>query len=80
MGVRVRIEGPEARFDAGTWESNVESLRVILQQATDIRGYESLPWDPAGVEHVRGILADYGGEIVEVEPIDEADAVPGRIY
>ncbi len=76
-GIKVKVRGDNARFHQGTWTGNARLLEV-LQQATDIRGYEALPSDPAGEFHVLGILRDYGGEVVEIEPAEPG--VPGRIH
>ena len=84
MGVVVRYGGVRVRMDGNTWETvsgderKAETVVDLFQAAT--KGYSPLPWDPAGVEHVRQILGDYGGEIVEGEPIDEADSVENRVY
>ena len=77
-GIKVRVQGQEARFYRGTWTSTSGRLRELLQQATDIRGYEALPSDPAGEFHVMGILRTYGGELVKIEPAD--GGVKDRVY
>ena len=76
-GIKVRVQGQEARFYRGTWTSASGRLQDLLQQATDVRGYESLPSDPAGEFHVLEILRT-GGELVKIEPAE--GGVKDRVY
>lgn len=78
MSVKIRIGDRFATFSRGTWQSTDQELQELLQQATDARGYEALPSDPAGQEHAFDVAEDYGGEVVEVTA--EPGSVPGRVY
>ncbi len=78
MSVTVKIGGSEATFTRGTWQSADSELQELLQNATDARGYEALPSDPAGLEHAAEVAEDYGGEVVDVEA--EPGGVPSRVY
>ena len=77
-GIKVAVRGTAARFHRGKWTSASGRLQDLLQQATDTRGYESLPSDPAGEFHVLEILRTYGGELVKIEPAE--GGVKDRVY